>query len=268
MLMSSGPSLSGGPPRAELRLIEGLHYRRDAFAEGLVSLGYDVSFQSDFRPLPGDVLVLWNRYTRDEARARQFETAGATVLITENAWLGPEEKNQHLFAICRNHHNGTGTWTVGTDDRWSRLSIQLDPWRETGKHILVLPQRGMGEHGVRMPLTWTAGVAARIRAATDLPIVWKEHPGKRPHPPLDFTGAYAAVTWGSGAAIKAIVAGIPVFHELRDWIGAPAARFGIRDIEHPFLGDRRPMLNRLAWATWSADEIGRGDPFKWLLPSP
>lgn len=73
------------------------------------------------------------------------------------------------------------------------------------------------------------------------------------------------VTWASGAAIKAIIEGIPVFYEFNDWIGAPAARYGIDDTENPFLGDRNPMLHRLSWAQWTAEEIASGEPFKCLL---
>jgi hypothetical protein len=254
--------------RAELRLVDAPHYRRDAFADGLASLGYTVSLARNDAPKPNDVLVLWNRYSRDEFRARAYEHVGASVLITENAWLGPEEKDRHLFALCKGHHNGAGSWPVGPDNRWARLSISLKPWRTEGDHILVLPQRGMGEVGVRMPKGWTAEALSRLARATKLPVKVQMHPGPRPHPEIDFSGALAAVTWASGAAIKAIVAGIPVFHDFKDWIGAPAARFGTDDLANPFLGDRMPMLNRLAWAQWSAAELATGEPFKWLLKSP
>lgn len=248
-------------------MVAGLHYRRDAFAEGLSSLGFDLRLRTNHSPGAGDVLVLWNRYARDEQRARQYEAVGGVILVAENAWLGPEDKDRHLFALCRGHHNGAGSWHVGSENRLSSLSIELKPWREHGDYILILPQRGMGEAGVAMPRDWPLRISDRLGAHTKREIRWHYHPGPRPHPPIDFTGCWAAVTWGSGAAIKAIVAGIPVFHELPQWIGAGAARCGIEDIEHPFLGDRMPMLHRLSWAQWSADEIERGEPFKWLLPS-
>jgi hypothetical protein len=73
------------------------------------------------------------------------------------------------------------------------------------------------------------------------------------------------VTWGSGAGITSLIAGIPVFHEFDRWIGGPAARFGIDDIESPFTGDRLPMFKRLAYMQWSVDEIESGEAFQWLL---
>ncbi len=77
--------------------------------------------------------------------------------------------------------------------------------------------------------------------------------------------AYAAVTWASGAGIKAIVAGVPVFYEMPSWIGGPAAKFGIDEIDTPFFGDRLPMLRRLAWSQWGGEEVRAGEPFAWLL---
>lgn len=255
-----------GRPIAELRLIDGVHYRRDSFTSGLQKLGYTVAFS---RPptliKPDDVLILWNRYWRDEARARAYETAGATVLITENAWIGPEEKDKHWFALCKNHHNGVGSWRVGDDARWDKFEIELKPWRTTGKDILVLPQRGMGERGVAQPLGWMQSVTERLWTSTTRPVRFRHHPGLRPHPEIDFENVWACVTWASGAAIKALIAGIPVFYELPHWIGAMAAVKGINGLERPFLGDRLPMFRQLAWAMWRNEELASGEAFEWLL---
>lgn len=261
--MSSAPALRNGP-LAEIRLIEGVHYRREAFAEGFSRLGFSVTFNSRHVPRRDDVLVLWNRYKRDEMRAREYESSGAQVLITENAWLGPEEKDRHWFALSVGHHNGAGMWRVGDDQRWADMEIPLSPWREKGKHILVLPQRGMGEIGVAQPLGWLSRTLEKLALATERPILVRYHPGIRPHAQIDFSGTWCVVTWASGAALKAIIAGIPCFYELPHWVGAMAAVRGL-DIERPFVGDRLPMLRQLAWAMWRADEIATGDPLAWLL---
>jgi hypothetical protein len=269
MLTSSGRGSKSGP-LAELRLIEGVHYRRDAFAEGFRKLGFDVVYHSRHVPKKGDVLVLWNRYSRDEMRAREYEASRATVLVTENAWIGPEEKDKHWFALCVGHHNGAGCWRVGSDDRWDGMGIELKPWRERGNCFLILPQRGMGERGVAQPAGWLARTQERtgamIRIANrNLDTRVRFHPGIRPHPPIDFTGVHGCLTWGSGAAIKALLEGIPVFYELQHWVGATAAVRGFDNLNAPFLGDRLPMFRQLAWAMWRAEEIATGEPLAWLL---
>jgi hypothetical protein len=240
------------------------HYRRDAFEEGLRAVGYVIRRNPDNSPNPNDVLVCWNRYNRDEAHCRRYEQAGGIVLIAENSWLGPEEKEAHHFAICRGHHNGAGRWHVGERPR-ELPGVKLLPWRRDGHSIVVLPQRGMGEKDVRQPPGWLPDVMERLHQRTRRPVVVHYHPGPRPHPPIDFTGAWAAVTWASGAAIKAICAGIPVFYEFKKWIGAPAATYSIDNLEDCFTRDRMPMLHRLSWAQWTAEEIASGEPFKWLL---
>src|SRR3990167_8938299 len=89
--------------RAVILLPRSPHYKREAFAEGLKSLGYMPVFENSADVQRGDVLVIWNRYR--DGTAKEFEKAGAAVLVAENAWIGPESKEQHHFALCHGHHN-------------------------------------------------------------------------------------------------------------------------------------------------------------------
>ena len=201
--------------------------------------------------------------------ARRYEQAGATVIVAENGFIGRAPCGGKMYALALGHHNGLGSWRVGEADRFKTLGVELKPWRATGENILILAQRGIGEPGVAMPRDWAATVHRRLSRVTSRPIRLRAHPGllRTPLEP-ELENVHAVVTWASGAAIKAIAAGIPCFHELPGWIGAGAARLGIDKIEKPFLGDRTEMFHRLAWAQWSADEIASGEPFKWLLASP
>lgn len=250
---------------ATILLRDGPPYRLDAFIRGLQALKYAIARSEQPKPGPGDVLVVWNRFSVYEAVARRYEAAGATVLVTENGYIGVDEFGHHLFALSQSHHNGAGKWHCGVEDRWAMLGIGLTPWRR-GEDVLVLPQRGVGPKGVAMPRDWEADVVARLRKITKRNIRVRPHPGKDKKPlEPDFRNVHAAVTWGSGAAIKAIVAGIPVFHEMPAWIGAPAAKGSIQELERPFLEDRLPMLRRLAWAQWDVSEISSGKAFRCLL---
>jgi hypothetical protein len=239
-------------------------YRHDAFISGLKILGYHIGRVATAQP--GNVLVVWNRRRAEEGAIKQYEAVGGIVIVTENGWIGSDPNGNKMYALCLNHHNGAGRWHVGEEDRWSKLGIGLRPWRSDGDHILVLPQRGFGEPGVAMPMEWPRRVVERLRKVTRRPIKVRVHPGpSKASMDPDLKNAWAAVTWASGAGIKAIVAGIPVFHDMPEWIGAPAAKHGIEDIENPFLGDRMPMLHRMSWAQWSADEISTGEPLRGLL---
>ncbi len=236
------------------------YYRLHVFSAGLQAHGYRIIQDKNAMPDKDDVLLIWNRNPSHERIAKRYEAAGATIFVTENGYLGKTK------ALAKTHHAGAGEWYVGEEDRWSKLGLDVAPWREDGRHILVLPQRSIGEQGIAMPRNWETTIHDRLKCMTDRPIRIRKHPGKNATTPLEdeLRGAWAAVTWASGAGIKAICAGVPVFHDLKDWIGAPAATCTF-EIENPYLGDRQAMLHRLAWAQWGWSEIESGEAFEKLL---
>lgn len=245
---------------ANILLHHSPYYRLKVFSAGLVANGYRVIQDRNASPTKDDVLLIWNRNPPHEKIAQIYENAGATVIVTENGYLGQTK------AIAKWHHAGAGDWNVGIEDRFSAIGIDVKPWRTEGDHILVLPQRSIGEKGVAMPRNWLNNILPRLSNATKRPIQVRKHPGKNCEIPLekDLEGAWAAVTWASGAGIKAICAGIPVFHDYGKWVGGPAASCTF-DLENPYLGDRTKMLHRLAWAQWTWDEIESGEAFRCLL---
>lgn len=259
--------------RAFVALRTDPHYRRDAFVAGLEALGYAVMFGVSMTPGPRDVLVAWNRYGPVDKAATIFERRGLPVLIAENGYLGNDVAGDRWYAISRSQHNGAGRWPAGDATRWDSLGVQCAPWREGGDEIVVLPQRGIGPDGVAMPIAWAMAAEAQLATMTRRRVRVRPHPGTMPTLSVeeDIAGAWAVVTWGSGAALKALVAGVPVFHAMALWIGAPAARpFWSADIERPLRDDaaRLAMLRRMVWAQWRLSEIRSGAAFRALLEMP
>lgn len=247
-------------PQATCLFRPQLHYRREVFETALRRIGFDMVAPHG-RPAPDDLLVLWNRRGKHDELARKFEAAGARVLVVENAYIGPAD-GEKAFAMALGSHNGAGRWEVGDASRWDRFGIDVQPWRQ-GSDVILLPQRGIGQHGVAMPLGW--GNRALQQLSTSRRVIYRRHPGDKSEPYDALRNAWCACTWGSGAAIKALVAGVPVFYQFPQWIGADSARFGFADLEQPWLGDRLPMLRRLAWAQWRISEVESGEAFDWLL---
>lgn len=252
--------------RASIIMRPGRHYRRDQFTAGLERLGYEVLDRHCPNPRAGDLLLAWNRNRNLTEIAAIYERAGATVIVTENGYIPGPDGEKH-FALAANHHNGAGRWTVG--DR-PRFPVELKPWRETGEHILVLPQRGIGAPGVAMPIGWYQRMAEKLAKMTKRPIRVRRHPGLMVrYRPLeeDLAGAWACVTWGSGAGIKALVAGVPVFYAMIGWIGGPAALafYTMSDLEKPLMPDRDSFVRGVTWAQWSGEEIATGEPIARLL---
>lgn len=198
--------------------------------------------------------------------ANLYEKAGCKVIVAENGWIGQTKDGGKFYALCLGHHNGAGKWKVGETDRWPLMNVEFKPWRKRGRQIVVLASRGIGEAGVRQPPDWPKQIIRELKGRTAREIVLRPHPGDS-HAPIEksIEGAHAVVTWASGAAIKAIALGIPVFYALPKWIGAKAAMPITHDLEDPYLNDRMPMFRRLAWAQWSTSEIMTGEPFRCLL---
>jgi len=250
--------------RALCLVREALHYRRDAFLSGLRAAGFKV-VPTLKTPGPGDALVIWNRYGWYAAEANRFEAAGARVVVAENGYLGKAWCGGNWYALSIGHHAGAGKWRIGGPERWDALGVELAPWR-SGDEIVVLGQRGIGEPGIAAPDRWAERARRRFGGRI------------RPHPadksvaavPLagDLANAKAVVTWHSGAALQALLLGVPVFYEFDRWIGAPAARH-VSKFGEPLRDDaaRLSMFRRLAWAQWQLEEIRSGEAFQGLFGS-
>lgn len=234
--------------RAWLNLRHNVSPRRDAFAAGLASLGYRVIDGTTLTPEPGDVLVTWNRINIGNAAALAFESRGLPVLVTENAIWGNDFTGGSWLTLARKWHNTAGRFPVGDSERWDSLGVELAPWRTSGETV-ILPQRGIGAGG--MPRGW--GESARDRFGGRI----RQHPGQRAAVPLehDLARVGQVVTWGSGAAIKALLWGIPVVSEMPGWIG---------EQDNTDAG-RLAMFRRMAWAQWQLNEIADGSALRWML---
>lgn len=217
------------------------HYRREVFDAGFRALGYEAASHDRC-----DVYLTWNRFGTRERIADQVEGRGGRVLVAENATWGNGFLGEKWYSIWPRFHNRSDCIRYGGPERWDSLGVELAPWRAGGETV-GLPQRGIGPAGVAMPRTWVPPAFDRIR----------RHPGVNACKPLedDLADAGKVVTWGSGAAIKALMLGIKVESHMPKWAG---------EQDNTDEG-RLNMLRRLAWAQWRLSEIEAGDPFRWLL---
>jgi len=236
--------------RAWLNLRYSVPERRNIYATGLKRLGYRVVEGATLDPRPGDILVTWNRIGIGESSAKLFERRGQPVLVSENAPWGNDLAGKRWYSLARNRHNTAGMFPVGENDRWDSLGVELRPWRPSGETV-ILPQRGIGAAPTSMPIRW-AGKIKQVHAGRVRP-----HPGMRPAVPLEEDLAHCGhvVTWGSGAAIKALMMGIPVTSYMPKWIG---------EQDNTDEG-RLAMFRRLAWAQFQLHEFESGEAFARML---
>jgi len=251
--------------RAVCLIREALQYRRDSFCLGLRNAGYDLVPNLQ-KPGFDDVLVVWQRYGYFDEMARFFEGHGARVVVCENGYLGKLWLDDEWFAMAIGHHAGAGQWPAGDDARWDRLKIELAPWRTAGSETVILGQRGIGEKNIASPDHWAENMRLKLRTGRV-----RHHPGNRNlQIPLerDLQNAQSVVTWASSAALRALMLGIPVWYDFKQWIGAKAATHVCEFGTKPPLRDdalRLQMFRRLIWAQWRIGEIRSGSAFKALL---
>lgn len=237
-------------------------HKADLLREGFVSAGYAFTDKNN-SPAPDDVLVAWNRKPQNKERIKFYEKAGAKVVIAENGYIGKDDHGNKLLALAQNKHLGLGKWFVGEEPRYLQQNFMILPWKEPGKNIVLLAQRGIGN---AKKLHWYNQLAHEIRQQTKRKVIVRPHPGKNPTPlaPV-LDNAHCVVTWSSAAALHALAYGVPSFHLLEGWIGELASRFGLDELENPLRGDRIPMFHRIGWAQWSADEIRSGEAIKKVM---
>lgn len=241
---------------AYLNLRHGVPERRAAWHAGLERNGFnvvDVETAESVRPKrESDIFVSWNRHVDGARAADRFAAAGCKVLITENATWGNGFMGGHWYTVCRDYHNVRGTFPIDSASRWDALGVDLLPFRtqDIGEQV-VLASRGIGPIAYRQPMGWPEHAAKIYKARI------RHHPGKNKALDLmrDLSNAWRVITWGSGAAVLAMMNGVHVESLMPRWIAASP------NTEEHRLG----MLRRLAWAQWRIEEIAAGEPIVRLL---
>lgn len=246
--------------RAFLNLRYNVPERTEAFTRGLERLGYSVvnidGVAASARPkTQADILVTWNRHVDGGIAADRFESQGNRVLVAENATWGNGFQGEHWYTVARRYHNLSGCFFVGGNERWDALDVQLQPFRLPSGYpeTVVLASRGIGPARTRQPAGWLVDAKRMAHPARVRP-----HPGKGEHVMAlehDLSKAWCVLTWGSGAAVLALMWGCSVLSGLPGWIG---------EQDNTEEG-RLAMFRRLAWAQWRLKEIRNGECFARLL---
>lgn len=261
-------------PNAHLLIRHEPHYRRDAFESGLKRCGFTIQGHPRGAIGPGDVLVIWNRYGHYHELARRFEAGGGRVIVAENGPLGREWRGEHWYSIVEGNPAGGGRWPDLGASRWDSLNVDICEWRKGGREVIILAQRGIGPPGIAQPNGWAHAAAARFNLSALGPVRIREHPGEGECVALDvdLRDALCVVTWASGAALKALLMGIPVIYGYEKWLGRAAASpvrvFSAADaarMPQSLHRERLPVFRDLASTMWLIPEIASGKPFSALL---
>lgn len=243
-------------------------HKREAMLEGIEALGYKLVTHPTLLVYPDEALIVtWNIHARAND-LQVVQQAGGAVLVVENPYIKYDKQGREYLAIGKGGHNGSGKTPEPSEERTRRFDIRLEDWK-TGKHVLVIGQRGIGSPEMRSPPRWGEIVTEQVRAATTRDVILRPHPGQtniKQIPPLDeqLEGAHCVVMWASNCATTALAKGIPVFYNAPHCVLHKACN-PMLDIENPYKGRRWPAFMDLAAAQWNLDEVRSGEAFQCLI---
>lgn len=140
--------------------------------------------------------------------------------------------------------------------------ILLRPWRQDGS-IVVLAMPGI-HFGLALGLDvagWSERIEARVRAATQRPVIVRRRDSKVPLA-QHLRSAWALVTHSSNVAVDAAIAGVPVFVEPTS-AAAPIGRLDL-NLESPLRPGRSHWLRSLSSQHFTLDEMASGLAWHWM----
>ena len=155
--------------------------------------------------------------------------------------------------------------TEASPDRWERFRREIQPWNNSGSHILVCPNSDVycQLHGFSVD-TWLHEVTTTLKAHTDrdIRVRWKSSPT-----PIgfDLLDAWAVVVYSSAAALDALIYGVPVFVMAPFAAGSTLGLSDLTKIESPIRPDgREPLFWSLSYQQWTLPEIFSGMAWRQL----
>lgn len=196
------------------------------------------------------------------------------------------EHEWHRYSL-NSVYPDTGTYFFDKHDtdKWKIFSewhgVELKPWRNSGKHILILAQRPKGFNMFTDQDDWLANTISTIRKYTDRPIVVRMHPGdgtrfkqieklqKRYGTTISISehanikdalvDCWCSVGYASTPNVVSAIEGVPVYVEEPTKSWAHDICFNdLSQIENPRVPDRSQWINKIANIHWSNDEVKSG----------
>lgn len=189
-------------------------------------------------------------------------------------------------------------------DRWEiikkELKIDLEEWKTSGDEIVIMLQKlldaslgGVEKERPQKHMEWLIEQVLDIRKQTDKRIVIRPHPQStneelkyidkivtqltKKSPPISLDRgqtvemamgkAWAVVTYTSGSAVDALIAGVPTIACHPGSMAYPICDHDCSNINAPSLTSRVPWIYDLAYTQWHINEFASGAPWKHLRRS-
>lgn len=211
-----------------------------------------------------------------------------TLAIDSNLFLyrDPKNINQYLRFSLDDVFPTTGNYFTDRIDpnRWQQLkkdlNIDLQPWRSTGKNILICLQRNGGwSMGKLDVMEWCNKTILELKKYSNRQIIVRAHPGdkkagqylKLHHPNVkissnqdlleDFSKAWTVITYNSSPGVAAAIEGIPVFvtdPNPRVSQAFDVANLDLSQIENPLTPDRQQWIEKISMCHFNFKDLRSG----------
>lgn len=191
-------------------------------------------------------------------RLREIRAANLDYVFYDRAYFGGGPQSDRLRITARAYQKHLLDLDAPAG-RAARIGVELQPWREGGTHIMVVPP-GEAIRALFGLGNWEAETMARLKRATERQ-AWISRKGAE-QPPLAerLRDCWAVVTWSSNVAVEAICAGVPAF--VSSWSAAAPVAGNLAELEARIEAPRRPereaWAESLAWGQFNLEEIRSG----------
>ena len=254
----------------------------DFMVPGLGVMGDHVTISTGLYE-PCDVAaIMWSPRNDATDRSRLARTIrnlhGRNLLMFELPILRHIPNWWSYYRVGFDHVHGGGRFSVGTpsSDRAKALELQLAPWRISGGPVVIAGQLpgDFSLDGVDVT-EWTLDVASYLERTSDRPVVIRPHPGdvrtdwrqiagalnvevSQEALAADLARAGTWVSFTSGSAVDAVLAGVPSICLARANLSWDVSAHSLRALDLPWTGDRTAWLARITYSQWSRTEIRDG----------
>lgn len=242
--------------------------------------------EADYREPLHDIAVFYGYTATLQRVMADYIAAGRkAVYIDLGYWHREGLHGHHKISLNGRHPTAYFQKRPHRFDRAAKAGVTIEPWRATGRHILLA---GMGEKAANaegLPVEkWERDAVAWLSRISDRPITYRPKPSwlqAREIPGTRFSwggtvprlgyhreflhdvlrDCHAIVTHHSNVAVEAICAGVPAFA----WKGVavPMASQDIDAIETPAMPEgREQWAADIAYTQWNVAEMQAGLPWR------
>lgn len=242
----------------------------------------DLKSSRDYKRPKHDIAIFYGFSCGLRRVFDEYIKAGRTAVYIDLGYWHRKKRTRydgfHKISINDRHPTTYFQKYQHTAKRFSRLNIPIRPWREKGRHILVVGMSGKGAAAAGFnPQQWERQTIDRLRGLTNRPIHFRPKPNyisKRPIPGSIYRpdetlaealrDCHAVVCLHSNVAIDAMLAGVPAFCEYG--AASAIAMTDLEQIENPELpAGRAQFANDLAFTQWNINEMRTGEPWSHMV---